>query len=92
MDIQVQSSSIKITFPEECENFAAGDALQALEELKTDSKAVEIDLSKVKSMDTVFINILVSLINTLKGNGNKYEIISKSEEAKRVLSLYGLKL
>ena len=92
MDIKAQKSGVRITFPEECENFAAEEALQALQSLKPDANPVEIDLGKVKSMDTVFVNILLSLINTLKKSGRSYNIIAESNEAKRVLTLYGLSL
>lgn len=90
MEIKAQKSGVRIIFPEECENFAAEESLEALQALRPDENLVEIDLGGVKSMDTVFVNILVSLINTLKKSGRKYEIIAKSDEAVRVLGLYGL--
>ncbi|MCD8492946.1 MAG: STAS domain-containing protein [Geovibrio sp.] len=69
----------------------AEDALSALQGADLASKpAAEIDLSAVRTMDTTFVNILVSLLNTLKEKGIKYEITGRSSEASRVMGLYGL--
>jgi anti-anti-sigma regulatory factor len=91
MDIKPLKSKVRIIFPEECENFMADEALEALKGADLYSRpAVEIDLSAVRTMDTTFVNILVSLLNTLKEKGIKYEITGKSSEVSRVIGLYGL--
>ncbi|QAR33762.1 STAS domain-containing protein [Geovibrio thiophilus] len=91
MDIKPLKSKLRIIFPGECENFMAEEALAALQNTDLTSKtAAEIDLSAVRTMDTTFVNILISLLNTLKEKGIKYEITGKSSEASRVTGLYGL--
>jgi len=91
MDIRPLKSKLKIVFPEECENFMAEETLSMLKEANLAAKpAAEIDLSAVRTMDTTFVNILVSLLNTLKKKGIKYEITGKSSEVSRVMGLYGL--
>lgn len=93
MNISLSNNIIRIVFPEECENFMAETALEALLNLDLEDKTdAQIDLSGVRTLDTTFVNIILSLVNTLKGKGIKYEFLEKSDEAVRVLGLYGLKV
>jgi anti-anti-sigma regulatory factor len=92
IDIKSLKAKVRIVFPEECENFMAEETLEALKEAQLGDKPVEIELGGVKTMDTTFVNIFVSLINTLKAGGQKYAVKSSNDEVQRQLSLYGISI
>ncbi len=54
MEIKELKTKIKIVFPEESEIFMAEEFLEELGKVSLAEKPVEIDMSMVESVDTVF--------------------------------------
>ncbi|MGE4318445.1 MAG: STAS domain-containing protein [Deferribacterales bacterium] len=90
MEIKELKTKIKIVFPSESEIFMAEEFLEALHGCDISKKEIEADLSDVSTIDTVFLQILISLAKTAADNGQKINI--KSNEAiDSALAAYGMK-
>ncbi len=90
MEIKELKTKIKIVFPSESEIFMAEEFLSALHECDLSKKEIEADLSEVGTIDTVFLQILISLVKTAAKNGQKINL--KSNEAiDCALAAYGMK-
>ncbi|WP_022849673.1 STAS domain-containing protein [Limisalsivibrio acetivorans] len=92
MDVKVLKTKVKIVFPEESENFMAIDMLDKLEDADFSERSAEIDLSKVQTFDTSFVNILCSVVNSAKDAGANYTVKEPADEVKNKLKLYGIEL
>lgn len=89
MEIKELKNKIRVVFPPESEIFMAEEFLNALHEFDTPQKEIEADLSAVTSIDTVFLQILISLAKTAKQNGQKISI-KTAAALDTALSAYGL--
>lgn len=74
MEIKELKTKVKVVFPEESEIFMAEEFLAELKEVNLSEKPVELDLSAISTIDTVFVQLLISIIKTLNDKGNKYTI------------------
>jgi len=92
MEVKFLKTKTKVILPPECEIFAVEEAYQKLNAKKIVEKPVEIDFSKVSTIDTTFIQLIVSLIKTVKAAGKTYSIKNLSEEIKKKFELYGIDL
>jgi len=91
MEIKELKNKLRISFPAESEIFLAEEFLNALHEHDLSKKEIEADLSTVESLDTVFLQILISIANTAKQNGQKLTIKS-SDALNSAVSAYGIKI
>lgn len=89
MEIKELKTKVKVTFPEESEIFMAEVFLEALNGANLSEKPVELDLSGVKTIDTVFVQLLISILKTLNTLGNKVTLKS-SEALDNASELYGV--
>ncbi|BAI80667.1 conserved hypothetical protein [Deferribacter desulfuricans SSM1] len=96
MKVEQLKTKIKVIFPEECEIFSVEESKNELITIfdsgEYKEKLVEIDLSKVESIDTTFFQLILSFIKTLKNEEVKYKVKSVSERVQQVFELYGVKL
>lgn len=91
MEIKELKTKIKITFPDESEIFMAEEFLAAINEQDLTQKEVEIDMSSITSIDTVFLQILISLVKTVKQNGQKISI-KTADVLNNTMNAYGLNI
>ncbi|ADD69475.1 hypothetical protein Dacet_2721 [Denitrovibrio acetiphilus DSM 12809] len=91
MEINELKTKIKIVFPEESEIFMAEEFISELTGIDMDKKPVELDFSGVKTLDTVFIQLALSIIKTVKIHNNKVSI-KTSEVLEETEKLYGISL
>ncbi len=90
MEIKELKTKIKIVFPpEESEIFMAEEFLEELGgKVSLAEKPVEIDMSMVESVDTVFLQLAVSIIKTINKHNNKVTL-KMSEAIENAQGLYG---
>jgi len=91
MEIKEMKTKVKVGFPEESEIFMAEEFLEELSKVSLKDKPVEMDLSGVQTLDTVFFQIAVSIIQTVAESNNKITLKS-SEALENAEALYGIKL
>ncbi|MGE4266891.1 MAG: STAS domain-containing protein [Deferribacterales bacterium] len=91
MEIKELKTKIKVTFPDESEIFMAEEFLSLFGEISFGGKELEADMTKVSSMDTVFLQITLSLFKTAKDAGSKITLKS-CESFDKLISLYGLQI
>lgn len=91
MEIKELKNKIRVVFPAESEIFMAEEFLGAMQEFSTPKKEIEADLSAVESMDTVFLQILISLAKTAGQNGQKISI-KTAEASEKALTAYGMSI
>jgi anti-anti-sigma regulatory factor len=89
MEVKELKTKIKVTFPDESEIFMAEEFLSLFNGVSFAGKELEADMGKVSSMDTVFLQIALSLFKTAKDAGAKISVKS-CESFDKLLSLYGL--
>ncbi|MGA1846608.1 STAS domain-containing protein [Deferribacter abyssi] len=92
MKVEELKTKIKVTFPDECEIFVVEKAKEKLLKSLDNEKLIEIDLTKIKSIDTTFVQLILSYLKTLKNEEKKYNIKGISEKAIQVFELYGINL
>ena len=91
MEIKELKTKVKIVFPEESEIFMAEEFLSEVQKTDLSEKPVELDFSAVKSIDTVFIQLALSIIKTIHTRGNR-AVIKSSEAVGEALAVYGIQL
>jgi len=91
MEIKELKTKIKVVFPEESEIFMAEEFLEELGGVNLGEKVVELDMSAVTSVDTVFLQLAVSIIKTINKHNNKVTI-KLSEAFENAQTLYGIDL
>lgn len=91
MEIKELKTKIKIKFPEEAEIFMAEEFLEAVQGVSLAEKPVELDMSGVRTLDTVFLQLAVSIIKSTKKHNNKVTL-KTGETAGETAALYGLDL
>jgi len=91
MEIKELKTKIKIVFPEESEIFMAEEFLDGLKDINLSEKPVELDMSGVQTIDTVFLQLVISVIKTIKTQNNTL-ILKSSEVLDNAQALYGVDL
>lgn len=91
MEIKELKTKIKIVFPEESEIFMAEEFLTELGGVTLEGKPAELDFSGVKTLDTVFFQLALSVIKTLKKH-NADITIKTCEALEKAEELYGVGL
>jgi len=91
MELKELKTKIKIVFPEESEIFMAEEFMEALSGLPLGEKTVELDFSGIKSIDTVFIQLALGIIRSVKAGKNDF-VIKSSEVLEDALALYGVSI
>ncbi|PLX67059.1 MAG: hypothetical protein C0603_10370 [Denitrovibrio sp.] len=91
MEIKELKTKIKVVFTEESEIFMAEEFLEELGGVNLGEKVVELDMSAVTSVDTVFLQLAVSIIKTINKHNNKVTI-KLSEAFENAQTLYGIDL
>lgn len=91
MEIKELKTKVKVVFPEESEIFMAEEFLDELSKVDLKEKPVELDLSGIQTLDTVFFQLAVSIIKTINSNSNKVTLKS-SEVLENAEALYGVEL
>ncbi|TCK61868.1 STAS domain-containing protein [Seleniivibrio woodruffii] len=89
MEVKELKNKIKVTFPAESEIFMAEEFLSLFGEISFGGKELEADFSKVTSMDTVFLQIALSLFKTARAEGSKITLKS-CEQLDKLTDIYGL--
>jgi len=91
MEIKELKTKIKVVFPEESEIFMAEEFMEMASGADFSEKSVEIDVSGVSSVDTVFLQLCAGLIKKVVAQGNKVSLKS-SEVFDNAQKLYGIDL
>jgi ABC-type transporter Mla MlaB component len=91
MEIKELKTKVKVGFPEESEIFMAEEFLEDLSKVSLKEKPVELDFSEVRTLDTVFFQLAVSIIKTVNNSNNKVTL-KTSEALENAEALYGINL
>lgn len=91
MEIKELKTKVRIVFPEESEIFMAEEFLHTLQGVDLTEKPVEMDFSEAKTLDTVFFQLAVSIVKTVKEHNGKVTVKS-SEVLENAEALYGIYL
>jgi anti-anti-sigma regulatory factor len=91
MEVKELKTKVKVTFPAESEIFMAEEFLSLFPDITFKGKELEVDMSQVTSMDTVFLQTALALFKTAKDEGAKISLKS-CESFDKLISLYGLQI
>lgn len=89
MNIINENGGLIIELPKESEIFMIDECFEKIKEAGLDGKNVVVDFKNVESIDTTFIQLVVSMAKTAKHSGSDFDLQNMSDDVKSKFSLFG---